>query len=89
MITISIHDLGNGQCALTGKTEQDCVQVAFGTEAPVFLSKKAFWQLLSMRVKQSKQPDPKPTQPEQKPVARPATPTALPANGPVPVAAMK
>lgn len=77
-IRIAVHANGSGTCSLTGKEETDGLNVAFEDEKPCFLSKKAFWQLLTMRLVQARQGEPKP---QPRPVAPPVP--AAPANGPV------
>jgi hypothetical protein len=78
MTKVTFHALGSGKCALTGKDESDGLTLAFDNEAPVFLGKKAFFQLLAMRLSQAKQAAPKPdTKPDV-----PRAVAALPQNGP-------
>ena len=53
---LTIHSTGNGSCALTGR-ESDGLTVTFedGTIQEVFLSWRAFRQLLSLKNGQGKQ----------------------------------
>lgn len=76
MVKISIYSSGSGTCSLTGREETDGLNIAFESEQPCFLSKKAFWQLLSMRMVQARQGEMK-TAPRTAPPAAPvSTPIA-------------
>ncbi len=74
-IKVTIDSVGSGKCSLTGKDDVEGVSIAFEGETPCFLSKKAFWQILSMKAAQlpKAKVDVKP--------APPAAPPALPQNG--------
>jgi len=69
MIKITVHASGGGQCSLSGRDEADGLHVAFENDQPCFLSRKAFWQLLSMRLRQNE-----PKAPPKIPTAQPTLP---------------
>lgn len=73
MIKIAVHSSGSGTCSLSGKEEMDGLTVAFENDQPCFLSKKAFWQLLGMRMAQARHGEPKAP---AKPAAQPVLPLA-------------
>lgn len=52
-IGLKIVAAGSGTCSLTGKEGTDGLTVGFESEAPCFVSWKAFRQLLSFRLSQS------------------------------------